>query len=362
MWDRMASKRLIASSFVSLSLSVLGCQSETDHDKGSVDNPKILGNGLNASDGLGGYWFTEVDRSLTTTIEPNTGKVDPLDPNSTTLRSSLRTGYGLEDDGAGNTAFHVTGTVGAAPLEPLTSSFSDEYWNQVYPQLCVDGDCREVLSPKAHLGVGIRVGNQILGELGTGIQGIVFRAKVGENHDGLLQGIPRPIRVTAPMDLTDVPDPSFGDKFGTLYAEGADAALLAISENRNVPFCSFVGSKRFDGNGIVGTEDKTCFCHLQSPEIPLSNQWKTFCIPLASFGDPGCPGLAKATFPEGGITKVIPERLIKILFEAYRPQGNEPATDFDLWVDDILMIAPKNVESTELWDKYCGEGSGATVL
>ena len=164
------------------------------------------------------------------------------------------------------------------------------------------------------------------------------------------------------MDLTDVPDPSFSDQFGTDFAEGADPWLLAISENRNVPFCSFVGSKHLDGSGAVGAEDKTCFCHFQSPEVPLSSEWKTFCIPWKSFKDPGCPGLAKVTFPEGGITKLIPERLIKILFDAYRPQGTEPATDFDLWIDDVRILSPKSAQSTAPWDEYCGETSGATVL
>ena len=192
-WDRMTYKLPIESLLVSLSLLVSGCLFESDHDAGPVVIEQfLLGDGTSNKTGLGGYWFTEVDRSMTTSIEPNTGKVDPLDPTKTELRPGLWTGNGLEDDGSGNATFHVTGTVGAIPEDRTAASFSDKYWDLEYAQLCVDGNCREVIRPVAHLGVGIRANNRIFAEYVTPTQGIVFRAKVGKNHDGFAQGDPRP--------------------------------------------------------------------------------------------------------------------------------------------------------------------------
>jgi hypothetical protein len=339
-----------------------GCIFERDCVPVVVDGT-LLGDGRSNKSGTGGYWWTQIDRSGLTEIIPNTGKVYPNDPEGRELRPGFSPGNGLEDDGSGNVAFHITGTVPAAPTVSALSTLKDPYWNATYGALCVNGDCMEYKIPEARLSLELREYNRVVAEEGTPSKGISFRVRAGNKHGGLAEGTPRPLRVRTPMDLTDVPDPSFGDRFGSKYDAESLGHLPTNELVSNAPFCLFAGSLRPDGMSAVGDAGKSCFCHFESPEIFVTKEWKTVCVAWSAMAVPdSCPGLANAPYPVGGITKIIPERLTKLHFDVYQPTSTEAAADFDLWFDDIRMLGETSTRTTAVWDEYCGADSGATVL
>jgi hypothetical protein len=305
-------------------------------------------------------FFSEIDRSQVTTIVPSKGVINSSADSP--VKVPVREGNGLEDDGKGSLAFHISGKV-ARPISNYPQiDGHDGYWDSVYGDLCVDNHCQNVITPFAHLGFQPKINSSILEQLANGLKGFVFRVKVGSTHDGLAQGTPRPIRITAPMDLTDIPNPLVSDKFGTQYAGCDDPKLSEISD-KNSPFCLFPGSRSLGGTDAVGVDGATCGCHFQTQEITVSSDWQTYCVSWTAFEAPECPGLAKATSVTGGITKLLPNRLTKIEFEAYRPQGDESEANYDIWIGtDFKLLAAEKNDSNATWEDYCGSKTDAIVL
>jgi len=313
-----------------------------------ANDPARMSDGNNNITGLGGYWWTYVDRSGTSWVHPDTGKVDPNDPTSTELNPGFAKENGIEADGPDNLAMRVYGSVGPVPLEVIP----DTYWNTLHGSNCSWGDCGVPLVPSAGVGFGFKAANEPLKVNGTATRGLAFRIKLGTNHEGFSAGSPRPIRLLAPMDVTDAPDPSFKDKFGSSFIEDRSTTYY------NEPLCGF--PRTLSDNAPVEA-NATCFCHFGVDLPAPGNEWKTYCVSWTALVAPDCPGLALASYPEGGITQLIPERLIKILFDAYRPQAAESAANFDFWLDDVWLLdsAPSGTSS---WNTHCGANSGAVVL
>jgi hypothetical protein len=304
--------------------------------------------------------FTEIDRTQVTTLVPSNGVNNSSAGSSN--KASLIEGNGIEDDGKGNRAFHIRGKV-ARPISNYPQIDShDIYWDSIYGDLCVDNNCQNVITPFAHLCYQPKIDGSILGQYANGLRGFVFSVKVGSSHDGLTQGTPRPIRITAPMDLTDIPDPLMSDAFGTLYS-GCDDPKLSDISDKNSPFCLFPGSRSLTGTDAVGVDGRTCGCHFQTREINVSSAWQTYCVQWTAFEAPECPGLAKATSVTGGIVKLLPDRLTKIQFEAYRPQGDESEANYDIWIGtDFKLLHDDKSDSNAKWEDYCGTETGAIVL
>lgn len=309
-----------------------------------LDN-SLMGDGTNSRTALGGFWWTYVDRTQSSEVTPNTGKQDPTNARSTALNAGLTQGKGLEIDGS-HPAYHATGKVVPVP-SPLES---DPYWSEFYGEICDDGDCGEQKYPAAGIGFGFKpknapLGSRALASDGMPFKGIGFRMKLGADHarvDDTLQ----PVAISAPMDLTDAPDPSFGDEFGTLYA-GLNAALYPNSDEfKNFPICSFPNTLEPDGESIYGASNKTCFCNL-TKTLDATDQWKTFCVAWEEFESPPWGGLSSALVPDGGVTQVIPEHLIKIQFDAYKPSAGDDEAAFDIWLDDVRLLSEGD------WDAYC---------
>lgn len=307
----------------------------------------LMGDGTSNVTGLNGYWWTYVDRTLSSEVTPNTGKEEPTDPFSTKLRTGFSRGEGLgmELDGT-HAAYHVTGKVVPVP----TTLETDGYWSELYKELCQDGDCGEQKYPAAGVGFGFKPKNAPLGTDAFDNQkrlkkGIGFRIKYGSEH-AKVGGTYQPVSISAPMDLTDAPDPSFGDEFGTFYA-GLNSTLYPDRDsNANYPICSFPNSFKPDGTDTYNANNKTCFCNL-TKALDVTDQWQTVCVEWAEFGSPGWGGLDSALVPDGGIAHVVPERLIKIQFDAYKPSANEAEAAFDIWLDDVRLLGDDD------WDAYC---------
>ncbi|HMA95256.1 MAG TPA: hypothetical protein VKP30_21350 [Polyangiaceae bacterium] len=307
----------------------------------------LMGDGKSNKTALGGFWWTYVDRTLLSEVTPNTGKRDPTNAEATELNPGLApgVGQGQEIDGS-HPAYHVTGKVipVPSPLEP------DPYWSDLFAEICKDGNCGEDKYPSAGIGFGFRPSNAPLGARAIGkdgklTKGIGFRLKYGANHAKVGDTF-QPVSVSAPMDLTDAPDPSFGDQFGSRYA-GLNSTLYPNSDGtRNFPICSFPNSYKPDGENTYSSNTKTCFCNL-TKTLDATDQWQTICVAWPEFESPGWGGLDSALVPEDGITQIIPERLIKIQFDAYKPSISEGEAAFDFWLDDVRLLSESD------WDAYC---------
>lgn len=307
----------------------------------------LMGDGTGNKTALGGFWWTYVDRTLNSEVVPNTGKKDPTNAQSTELNAGFSQGpsLGLETDGS-HAAYHVTGKVVPVP-SPLES---DPYWTDFYAKICQDGDCGEEKYPSAGIGFGFKsknapLGRDALGKDGKLKKGIGFRMKYGATH-AKVDDTFQPVSISAPMDLTDAPDPSFGDKFGSLYAGLNPSLYPDQAEGENFPICSFPNTLKPDGKKIYGAANKTCFCNL-TKTLEATDQWKTFCVAWEEFESPAWGGLSSALVPDDGITQVIPERLIKIQFDAYKPSAGEDESIFDFWIDDVKLLGENE------WDAYC---------
>jgi hypothetical protein len=324
--------------------------------------PASMGNGASNKTGFGGYWWTYFDRGGKSYIEPDTGKVEPMNPFSRELRASISLGNGIELDGD-NYAYHIHGEVGAAPASSAEPVF-DVYWDAFYSSICVGGECRQPLLPEAGIGFGIKLGNSVLGESSSsGISGLSFRAKVGGKHAVNAKEEFRPIEIIAPMDLTDIPDPSLSDAFGSNYDELAKYALYEnLSGEENLPLCLLPGFDSLVSNGLLEDSGSTCLCHFKSNPISLSKDWKTFCVSWSAFRNPDCNGLGTTQYPPGGITELIPSRIVKILFSADRPKIGEGAARFDFWIDDVLLVESYSDDAINSWLQVCGPKSGAIVI
>jgi hypothetical protein len=324
--------------------------------------PTSMGNGSSNKTGFGGYWWTYYDRGGKSNIDPDTGKVEPLNPFSSELRSGISLGNGIELDGD-NYAYHVHGEVGAAAAVS-TEPVLDVYWDAFYSSICAGGECRQPLVPEAGIGFGLKAGNSVLGESSSfGIRGISFRAKVGGKHALNAKEEFRPIEVIAPMDLTDIPDPSFVDEFGSNYDElGKHAIYENLAGETNLPLCIFPGFDSLVSNGLLEDSRSTCLCHFKSNPISLSKDWKTFCVSWSAFRNPGCNGLETTQYPPGGITELIPSRILKILFNAARPKIGEGAARFDFWIDNVLLVKSLSDDAIDSWVQVCGPKSGAIVI
>jgi hypothetical protein len=359
-------KKLISLAIASAStLALAGC--------GATDTPTLdktlMGDGSSNMTGLKGYWWTHVDRGGVSTVVPDTGKVTPKDAKSTQLKPgfAIGVGKGLEDDGTGNTAFHITGSVNIEPpYPPDPTIYTDDYWTQLYSSICTTDGCEEMVYPSVGLGFGFKDKNVVLGDdahEGSDptkplTKGMSFRIKVGPNHaktcvdptDQVAKACP--ISVALPMDYTDVPDTSFGDLFGSKYVNATATLYPSQPADANLPICSFPGTLKADGTGKQGSQSKTCFCNMiadaaKNKPMTFSDQWVTYCAAWGDFGDPGWGGLRSAPVPTGGVTAVDPTHVIKMQFDAYKPKSNEALTPFDFWVDDVRILTEAD------WTKYC---------
>jgi hypothetical protein len=287
----------------------------------------------------GGYLWTFSDRSGKSVIFPNTGKINPLDPSGTELNPGIALGNGVEDDGTGNRAIHVSGNVAHEPMWTAVlgeaGEWADTYWDAFYGATCDDGRCREVKYPEAGLGLSLQTSNRPI-DLATKYLGFAFRAKLGPTHDvDTSTGTPLPINVQAVTEWTDAPDPSFSDAFGDM------------SSGVRVPYCSFPASK-LAGGGVVGSSLKTCFAHFQVP-VTLDTEWSTTCVQWSEFAP---PSWATEGFAAISMESLDPTRLTKLRWAAYQPSSLDVDRRFDFWVDDVVLLTCKN------WSDYC---SGTSV-
>ncbi|MGC4068351.1 MAG: hypothetical protein QM784_27640 [Polyangiaceae bacterium] len=327
-----------------------------------VIDDSILTDGSSNANKLGGYWWTYVDRTGKSEVVPDTGKVDPKDAASTALKDGIKDGNGIADDGTGNKALHVMGSVAVAPkwkadlgsaVQTDGSDWRDPYVDANYGFLCQDNTCKEVAYPSSGLGMGFLKGNAPLGQKAVGKVGLAFKIKLGVGHGkNPADGASYPIAMSLPMDLTDVPDPSFGDTFGTEYGTGTPHSGVAATPGKNQPFCSFPGSLTPAGTPVGGT-NKTCFANLATIISPTPTaDWTKYCVKFTDFAPPAwAKGLL---LPEVNVTAVIPERIIKLQFDAHKPPeaATEPAA-FDFWVDDVILLDDA---------KFATECAGATPV
>lgn len=354
-------KKLISLAVASASTLVLAGCGETSTP--TVDK-SVMGDGTTNQTGLGGYWWTYVDRGDTSLVDPNTGKKEPRNAAAKELLAGLSNGNGIAADETGNLAFHITGKVGPAPAYPPPEDIYDDYWDASYSDICVDGKCSEYRYPSAGLGFGFKAKNVPLGADAAGTKGLGFRMKLGSTHAKAADNTtPRPVTVSVPMDYTDVPDPSFEDEFGTKYlpAGANDILYPGQAADANLPLCSFPGTKIPGTEDVVGSQAKTCFCNMttgagKNKPLPLTETWQTFCVTWEDFGAPDWGGLSSVSYPEGGIMAVDPAHVIKMQFDAYKPvttDGAEYSAIFDFWVDDVALLDQAK------WDTYC---AGAKMI
>lgn len=311
-------------------------------------DPRLMGDGTSNRTGLGGYWWTHVDRSGRSRIDPYTGKVDPLDTWTypAKLAGAVGVGTGIEDG-----AYRVRGYVGDEPAyDSVEEEDMDRYWDGFYalPRSIIgapdtsdfcDGDsCEEMAYPMAGLAFGFQNRNAPLGVLAADKVGIAFKMKLGPGHGLDEDGKPFRIDVELPLDLTDAPDPTLGDQFGTQYA-GLGTP--------NLPLCTFANSPKGEDGQVVGRAEKGCFRHLSTwgnTDLELTTEWQTFCLAWNTFGAPPFP-------PESLIGVSVAEqraRLIKVQFEAFRPsQGGMNFANFDFYVDDVWLLDQAK------WDELC---------
>jgi hypothetical protein len=219
--------------------------------------------------------------------------------------------------------------------------------------LCAGGKCGEVKYPAAGLGFGFKAGNSALGANATGKVGIAFKMKLGAGHGQTASpGTNNPIAISLPLDLTDVPDPSFGDKYGTQYAPGFGAAPGTLASGAQVPtatnepFCSFPQSLQADGTSVVGGTNKICFANLATlVNPPPTAAWTSYCVRWEAFQAPawatglGLLGLGVLKDATADFTS----RIIKMQFDAYKPKDSETVpAPFDFYVDDVYLLDDAN--------------------
>jgi hypothetical protein len=355
-------KKLITLALASLTtLTLAGCGAT---DTVTLDT-SCMTKGENNKTGLGGYWWTYVDRTGISTVTPNTGKVAPTDPASTELKPGIADGPGLgvEPDETGNKALHVTGSVTFAPAYSKSLGtdgiaknypgvdFKDTYVDANYGTLCAGGACGEVKYPAAGLGFGFKNGNASLGNDAVEKTGIAFRFKLGGTH-GQTQtaGVPNPVAISLPLDLTDVPDPSFKDVYGTKYAPGfVDGTQLASGAKipdppANAPFCSFPNSLMADGTSTVGGSNKICFANLATIiNPPPTTTWTSYCVKWDAFVAPSWAAGGLQAAGLSALSSAFASRIIKMQFDAYKPTEKETvAAPFDFWVDDVYLLDATN--------------------
>lgn len=345
-------KKLISLALASIStLALAGC--------GATDNPvmdtSVMGDGKSNKTGLGGYWWTYVDRSAKSSVTPDTGKTDPFDTTKTPaeLKPSIAEGNGIE-----NGAYHVKGVVGVSPKYDDTTVW-DTYWDGFYgvagstaPNVCGPDGCREMKYPAVGLGFGFKAKNVPLGKDADGKVGIAFKMKItaGEHPDITTA----PINVSLPMDLTDVPDPTYGDLYGSKYANFAPTGNAAAGTN--TPICTFPGT--ITGTGadgkptFMGSNSKTCFANMTTDgnlktaagtttTLPVTAEWQTFCLGWAAFGPPTWAKSGLAAAKPVGISTLEPlkDRIIKLQFDAFKPPDTAAeAVKFDFWVNDVILL------------------------
>lgn len=305
----------------------------------------LMGDGTSNKVGLGGYWWTYVDRSDKSKVEPNTGKEDPMDTTTIPpkLAGSLGPGVGLEDG-----AFHVKGHVGDEPKydspdEVDMDRYVDAFYGKGKPaEHCLEDSCGEMAYPTAGIGFSFHDKNKPLGAKADDKVGISFRMKLGPDHGVDEDDKPRPVFIELPMDLTDVPDPTFKDEFGTAFVAGGSGP--------NKPFCTFPNTQLEGGDEgeIVGRAQKSCYRNPTTQgntDVEVTNEWKTFCLSWDKFAAPPYPPDDFETrIPSVGEMK---QRLIKVQFAAYKPPVGEGPADFDYFVDDVYLL------TEALWSEKC---------
>lgn len=323
--------------------TLLGCGATSKtHDVSKVstaDSNKVS---------FGGYWWTYKDRHGTSTVTPYTGLIVPTDPASG-LSPGIAKGNGIEPDETGNNAIHVTGAVGPAPKWTATLGtdpdpnkdgvdWRDVYWDQFYSSLCIGGACGEVAYPAAGLGFGFKDHN-IPPDL-TAYLGVAFRLKVGPTHALATDNTPQVVKVSLPMDNTDVPDPTFNDEFGV---PAGTPIPLAGGKTLGTwaPACSF--PQMDNGNGQAYGTAKTCFANYMTTINP-STVWTNYCLPWSSFAVPDWVGSAP-------VPPLNPAQITKLQWDAYQPpepttdNPNPPPVAFDIWVDDVYVLTCENVST-----------------
>jgi hypothetical protein len=339
-------KKLISLTLASVStLALAGC--------GASDNPimdtSLMGDGSSNKTGLGGYWWTYVDRSGKSSVSPDTGKIDPMDTTTTPakLKPSIGVGNGIEDG-----MYHVTGTVGVAPAYNDTTVY-DTYWDGFYGTsgsigpVCGAQGCLEMKYPAVGIGLGFKAKNAPLGADADKKAGISFKMKIGPKHPDIATA---PIAVSLPMDLTDVPDPTFNDEFGTNYA--GIAPVLPALAGKNVPICTFPGSLKADGS-MQGSNSKSCFANMTTDgttKLDPTTTLTTYCLGWAAFGQPSWATGALSAASPIPVTDVakLKAHIIKLQFDAFKPAaGAAAAVDFDFYVDDVILV------DEDKWDTVC---------
>jgi hypothetical protein len=292
--------------------------------------------GNNNQTGLGGYWFTFVDRTLKSTVLPNTGKVEPLNSSATELNAGIAEGVGMgvetDPTNGANKAIHVTGKVISVPSPVAADPYMDVFYSTL---VCGGTSCGNQIYPAAGLGCGFKANNALLGADSAGKVGIGFRMMLGATHGKDATGALNPVAIALPMDLTDVPDPSFGDLFGSKYApDTVPESGVPADPNTNTPLCTFANTLKADKSPVGNA--KTCYANLATliPTPASTGAWVKYCVTFDNFV---APSWAKAGLDAVGVTKIFPERLIKIQFDAFKPKdGNDGP--FDLWVDDVKLL------------------------
>jgi hypothetical protein len=195
-----------------------------------------------------------------------------------------------------------------------------------------------------------------LGAAATGKVGIAFKMKLGPTHGQTkTAGINNPIAISLPLDLTDVPDPSFGDKYGTQYAPGfgnppGTLASGAEIPATNEPFCSFPQSLQADKTSVVGGTNKICFANLSTlVNPPPTANWTSYCVRWEAFQAPdwakGLPLVGLSRLKDATATPAadFTSRIIKMQFDAYKPGEKEAlAAPFDFFVDDVYLLDDAN--------------------
>lgn len=340
-------KKLISLTLASLStLALAGCGESTLQQ---ID-ASIMGDGTSNKTGLGGYWWTYVDRSDKSNVSPYTGKVNATDTTETppTLKDPIAPGNGIDEG-----AFHVTGKVGIAPYYAATDQY-DPYWDAFYgpdgsqAKVCGEDGCKEMKYPAVGIGFGFQANNIPLGAKANGKKGLSFKIRLGANHGKDPQNNDQfyPVNVSLPTDLTDAPDPTFQDQFGTQYANNEAPP--------NKPLCTFPGSLVDDKE--VGSDLKTCFANMTTEgntTLELSGDWTHFCLAWDRFAP---PTWTKGQLADAGLESMDQGKthLTKVQFDAYKPPYDAKAeegfaVDFDFYLDDVLLVDEAK------WDTVCAD-------
>lgn len=345
---------VVRSSYIILGTAFLGlaCQQQ---DPGFHGHPRdLMGDGSSNKTELGGYWWTLVDRSGKSEVMPYVGKLDPTDTvtRPVELTGALREGNGIEDG-----KYHVKGRVAPPPVagDPMAI---DRYWDAFYgpagnqvPGFCGTNGCQAKMIPAAGIGFGFKSNNTPLGLDSEFRVGISFKAKLGPAHT-----TGKPVNLTIALDLTDVPDPTMADHFGSSHV---DTFAPDQSEATNAPLCRFAGSTT--DVTPYGTKRLSCFADLTTQGhsvLDVGTEMKTFCLNWDHFGPPTGYEAEYAELHPGseGMTKALTAHAVKLVFQAHQPSSDETLDPvaFDFYVDDVFLL------DETLWNEKC-EQSGAII-